>query len=298
MTTSWRSIFLYPFFVGLVTAPIAAVVGLLRRGSAFQWAGLALAALPMLWFFQNMASRKIARFHPFLPAQVGSGLGGAVLSVVGALVLDPSLNAFAVTQSLLVGVIGIPVYTFGYSRLPRAGSEIAAGQPLPAFTLTDVNGRDVHGSELAPAVLMFFRGNWCPLCMAQIQEIAEQYQELERRGVTVALISGQPQPETAKLASQFVVPFLHLVDEDMVVARKLGLFHEQALPAGLASRIGSRSDSAYLPTVVVTDSEGRVLLNARTDNYRVRPEPSTFLAVLDAEDNVAPSDRQTPPLQA
>jgi hypothetical protein len=36
-----------------------------------------------------------------------------------------------------------------------------------------------------------------------------------------------------------------------------------------------------MPTVVVTDAGGRILFADQTDNYRVRPEPSTFLAVLD-----------------
>jgi hypothetical protein len=35
------------------------------------------------------------------------------------------------------------------------------------------------------------------------------------------------------------------------------------------------------PTAIVTDAEGRILLADQTDNYRVRPEPFTFLAALD-----------------
>ncbi len=281
MTVGWRSVFLYPFFLGMVTAPIAITVGLLHGGSALQWAGLAVAAAPMLWFFKGMASKRIARFPPALPVQVVAGAVGAVLTVLGALVWDPIVSPAAVAHSLLLGGLAIPLYTFGYSKLPTGACRIVVGECLPQFTMQSMGGGDVSSVELAPAILMFFRGNWCPLCMAQIHEVAEQYKELERRGVTVALISGQPQQETEKLAKQFDVPFLHFVDEGLRVARQLGLLHERALPAGLAGRIGASDDSAYLPTVVVTDRDGLVVLCAETDNYRVRPEPSTFMKALD-----------------
>jgi len=35
------------------------------------------------------------------------------------------------------------------------------------------------------------------------------------------------------------------------------------------------------PTAIVTDAEGLILLADQTDNYRVRPDPATFVEVLD-----------------
>lgn len=282
MKAGWRAFFVYPFFLLLVLAPVAVVIGLLLGGSSFQWIGLAVAAAPMLWIFTRMATKKTARFHAALPVQISAGFAGAALSLLGAFVLDLVVSPAAVTHSLLLGGIAIPLYTFGYSRLPTPITKIVVGEPLPEFLLKSLDGRDVSSAELAPALLMFFRGNWCPLCMAQIREVAEQYRALRRRGVTIALISGQPQRETAKLAMRFDVPFLHLLDEGLEVAKALGLHHEGALLPGLALATGARDGSAYLPTVVVTDRTGRVVLNAQTDNYRVRPEPATFLEALDA----------------
>jgi len=37
---------------------------------------------------------------------------------------------------------------------------------------------------------------------------------------------------------------------------------------------------APMPTVIITDANGRVHWADETDNYRVRPEPETFLKVL------------------
>jgi hypothetical protein len=35
-----------------------------------------------------------------------------------------------------------------------------------------------------------------------------------------------------------------------------------------------------MPTVVVTNASGTIVFSDQTDNYRVRPEPDVFLAIL------------------
>ena len=35
-----------------------------------------------------------------------------------------------------------------------------------------------------------------------------------------------------------------------------------------------------LPTLVVTGPSGKIIYSDQTDNYRVRPEPDIFLAIL------------------
>jgi hypothetical protein len=39
-------------------------------------------------------------------------------------------------------------------------------------------------------------------------------------------------------------------------------------------------DDTVLPTLVVTDAEGRVVFADETDNYRVRPIPDTVIGAL------------------
>lgn len=43
--------------------------------------------------------------------------------------------------------------------------------------------------------------------------------------------------------------------------------------------LGYDSDTV-LPTVIITDKDGRIVWTHETDNYRVRPEPDTYLEVL------------------
>lgn len=183
-----------------------------------------------------------------------------------------------------VGLIACLVYVFWYSTLGRqASGAIEPGKMLPDFTLRNLAGDVVRGHSYRgqPAVFLFIRGNWCPLCIAQVREISGLYKKLSARGVKVALISPQPSTETEALAKRFEVQFDYLVDENAEAARALGIFHAGGTPAGIGLLYrGVHEDTVY-PTVVVTDANGVVLFADQTDNYRVRPEPETFLAVLD-----------------
>ena len=185
--------------------------------------------------------------------------------------------------ALLVGTGGSLLYIFWYSRFDAAPATLAAGQKLPAFTLIDAQGRRVHSAELTerPAVWMFFRGNWCPLCMAQIREIAAEYRALQQRGVELLLVSPQPERNTAELARRFDVPLRFFTDRDNAAARTLGIVVDGGLPAGLQA-LGYDADVPR-PTVLITDAGGRIVYSDLTDNYRIRPEPGEFLRVIDRE---------------
>jgi peroxiredoxin len=115
--------------------------------------------------------------------------------------------------------------------------------------------------------------------MAQIKEIAGQYQALADRGVKIALISPQPQRHTKSLAKKFEVPFIFLTDKDHQSVKALKIFQKAGTPLGMEV-FGYESDTV-MPTVIITDEQGKIIFADLTDNYRVRPEPGTFLKVLD-----------------
>ena len=122
---------------------------------------------------------------------------------------------------------------------------------------------------------MFYRGNWCPLCMAQIKEIAQDYKNLEAKGIQTVLISPQPHRHTKHLAKKFDVGFQFLVDKNNAVARQLNIIAKNGLPTGFQV-LGYDSDTV-MPTIILTDEGGKIIHSDLTSNYRVRPEPKDLL---------------------
>ncbi len=160
---------------------------------------------------------------------------------------------------------------------------LKVGLQLPEFKLENTKRDYISSTQFSgsSSIFLFFRGNWCPLCMAQIKEVAAQYKSLEERGVNMVFISPQPHKYSRSLASKYNLGFHFLVDKGNKVATQLGILSKNGIPAGFQT-LGYDSDTV-LPTVIITNSEGKIIYVNLTNNYRVRPEPSTFIEILDQQ---------------
>ncbi len=276
-TARLKRVFVMPFFAFLGVVAVHSLWRLLSTGFAAVWIGPLVAAGAFFVFMGWMVRSGAARTSANLPGLLAVSATGVALTLLGAVFGStpgrlPLLYAF-----LAFG--GQILYVFWYSRFGRTPSTLLRlGAVLPEFELEDESGRPLSSAAFRghPAVFLFHRGNWCPLCMAQIRELADQYKDLGAGGAKVALVSPQSHENTRALAARFDVPFHFLVDRGGRAARQLGILHEAGVPLGIS---GYDPDTVF-PTAIVTDAEGRILLADQTDNYRVRPEPETFLAAL------------------
>jgi len=255
-----------------------AIRSLLATNDYMTWGGVILASAPFLlvlcWL---MILRSTARTSARLPSVIVRGTVGVVASGWGY----AQGGSLVAPVFALASLIAYLAYAYWYSSFGRsASSQLAVGNMLPEFELQDTAGETVASSSLAdkPTIWIFYRGNWCPLCMAQIKELAGQYQRLEALGVRVALISPQPNKFTVGLARKFDVAFDFLTDTDNRAAHALGIANPHGLPMGMQV-LGYASDTV-MPTVIITNTGGRILWAHETDNYRIRPEPEVYLSVL------------------
>jgi peroxiredoxin len=273
-----KSLFISVYLMLATAITVTAAQQVVATQDFVTWGGVLLTTAPLLlvlgWV---MTFRNIARTSARMPAIIVMGLIGVIFAVrgyyLGGDVLAPQLA--------VVGFVGYLLYAFWYSSFgQRHSTTLEPGKAIPDFELRDVYGQSVSSGSLTttPRVWLFHRGNWCPLCMAQIREIAAAYRELEELGVRVALVSPQPPTFTQGLARKFDVSFDFLTDEHNRAATALGIAHAGGLPMGLQA-LGYDSDTV-LPTVVITGMGGRILWAHETDNYRIRPEPATYLKVL------------------
>jgi peroxiredoxin len=265
----------------LLSAVAATVLAVAADGGldTLAWIGAALAtaALPI----------QIVSFYGLRRARTSRNL--TVMTVIAALA-----TAFAISTSLLtgtgwpaviaiIGMVTTQFYARWYSRLDRERqASLEVGARLPRFEVFDIDGTAVSSESFLgkPAAFVFIRGNWCPLCVAQVRELAGQYQSLAARGIEVALISPQPLDETRALAERFGVAFRYLQDPAATAASSLGLRHERGVPPGV-TKLGYEPDTVF-PTVIVIDESGTAVFSDQTDDYRVRPEPALFIAALDS----------------
>lgn len=270
-----KSIFVSLYLAGAVAATVFAVNAAWETRQYLAWGGVLLAYVPVLAVLGYLVlDRRTARTSRRLPMLVALGVVGVMASgwcyIRGGEPLALWLAA--------AGLAAFAAYDWWYSSFSRRGSaRLQVGRHLPDFELLDEHGKKTRSLELTrtPVIWMFYRGNWCPLCMAQIRELAPEYRQLEAIGVRVALVSPQPHEKTIALARKFDVRFDFLTDEGNRAARALGIAQEYGVPMGM--QVLGYDSETVLPTVVITEAGGRILWAHETDNYRVRPEPGVYL---------------------
>lgn len=264
----------YPVVYGSTSGVLLA----LAARAAWRGPGRALAIAQLIVhagppaFLASLYLRGRGRTSVNLPLLRGSGLVGAMLAAG----LAPRRSS---SWSGWLTVAANEAYVRWYAKLGRGASTVLrVGATMPEVEFTAPGGRLVAVSEFrgAPTALLFYRGNWCPLCVAQIGELAARWRALADLGVRVALISPQDDAHTRQLAARFDVAFEYLRDPGLKAASALGIVHRGGVPVGM---VGYDADTVF-PTLVVLDRRGTVVFCDQTDDYRLRPDPELVIAAL------------------
>jgi peroxiredoxin len=278
-TARLKSYFVIP------AATISALFVLLSLGyivagghDRFAWWGvlIANAALPayFAWLFRGRTART-SEYLPFLLLVSGAGL---VISIWE--VYFEGAARWPVLLPSTAGTALLAIYVFWYSRFDRRPSaSLEVGKKMPSFELASSDGAIFRSAELdgSPAVLVFYRGNWCPFCRAQVRELASRYDEFEKLGAALVFISPQSAERSKALAAQFGPGMRFLVDESNRIADRFGIASRHGVPVGLP---GGYAADTVMPTVVALNSSGTIVYSDQADNYRIRPEPDVYISIL------------------
>jgi peroxiredoxin len=97
------------------------------------------------------------------------------------------------------------------------------GDPFPRLTIDTTDGRaltlpDAFAGDFA--VVLFYRGAWCPYCNAQLRAFARAEQTLTDAGIKVAALSVDDKETTSALAAkhQLTFPVGYGADAEAVAA--------------------------------------------------------------------------------
>ncbi len=134
----------------------------------------------------------------------------------------------------------------------------------PDFSLSDEVGKMVRLADrlgTGPVLLLFYRGDWCSYCNAQLAAYAVRHDELESLGAAVLAISVDRPADAASLKTKLQFPFPVLSDPDhAVIDMYAGL--EPQVRQGIA--IGK-------PATYVLDSGGRIQWSYVGEDFADRP---------------------------
>ncbi|HVC89432.1 MAG TPA: peroxiredoxin-like family protein [Acidobacteriaceae bacterium] len=172
---------------------------------------------------------------------------------------------------------------------------LPVGSLAPEFDLPDANGRVVRSADLlalGPVIVSFFRGRWCPYCMAELAAWRDLYPELRRRGALLVAISPQTVHQNSLLLQQHPLPFPVLSDARCAVAERFRVaytvpeYHQQHYRRILVNIPFMNGDPSWrlpLPATFLVQPDGSIAFAQVHADFRVRPEPEEVLAALKSE---------------
>jgi len=172
---------------------------------------------------------------------------------------------------------------------------IKVGVRLESFTLSDANGVPVTLDQLVesgPAVIVFYRGGWCPYCNIALRTYQQELlPQLADFGARMVAISPQSPDQSLSTAEKAGLDFTVLSDPGNRVARSIGIVFQQAeqvieaqrkLGLDLAQVNAEGSTQLPRPTVLIVDKDHTVRFADVQPDYTARTEVADILAGLDA----------------
>jgi peroxiredoxin len=172
-------------------------------------------------------------------------------------------------------------------------NSIKAGDILEEFTLDDATGTPVSMGQIVehgPAVIVFYRGGWCPYCNLALRNYQQELvPQLDAFGARLVAISPQPPDESLSTVEKAGLEFTVLSDPGSRLADRIGIAFEQADDVLAAQRkLGldltkvNAEGAVRLPrpTVLVVDQDRTVRFVDVRPDYTARTEVAEIIAAL------------------
>lgn len=148
--------------------------------------------------------------------------------------------------------------------------QLAVGDAAPDFSLIDADGQSHTLNQYAQkqtVLLLFYRGDWCPFCINQLDSINSVLGELARKGVQVIAVSPDKTASVNNTRRRFGQNYLFLSDSQLAATKLYGIQRNEKLPH---------------PAVFVIKQGGQIAWLYASENYKQRPTGEQLLDVVNA----------------
>jgi peroxiredoxin len=188
------------------------------------------------------------------------------------------------------------VFAVEQATLTAAGAPPAVAKPgtkLPDTPLLDAHGAttSLHAvTQGRPAVLVFYRGAWCPYCNITLRAYREQLApQLAERDVALVAISPQKPDGSLTMQEKNELDFAVVSEPDNALAAALGILtapSDDALAVqarfgiDLKSLNADETVSLPMPTVVILDAAHTIRWIDVHPDYTTRTEAAEILNAL------------------
>lgn len=164
---------------------------------------------------------------------------------------------------------------------PAKVKPLQVGALAPAFTVREADGQPFRFDPRKlsrPAMLIFYRGGWCPYCNAHLKDLRTAVPEVSALGYDVLFLSTD-RPEILRSSLKEPVDYHLLSDNDVNAARAFGIAYRmddvtyqkyKGYGLDLEQTQGAKHHELPVPAVFIVDKTGRIRFAHTNSDYTVR----------------------------
>jgi peroxiredoxin len=190
-----------------------------------------------------------------------------------------------------------------FASSAEAARPLAIGDKAPDFTASRVDRTTLAFSPEhlhRPAVLIFYRGGWCPYCNTQMSDMHAVEPRLRAAGFDVLFVStDRPELLYSSLKDQ-TINYTLLSDPQLKAAQAFHIayhlsdeLYAQQLKYGvdLEKTTGTKAHALPVPSVFIVDQKGAIRFVYSNPDFRVRLKADELWKVAQPLAPTAPSDQ-------
>jgi peroxiredoxin len=240
--------------------------------------GLALVVIAVVAYFGMIFVLERFTYRTWLFDAVV--LTGVALAIVGLLA-----GATGPVPWIAV-VVGLAWFPVSRRELTLQGSKhltLRVGDHLPAFEAWRSDGTAITDRDLvaaAPAILVLYRGWWCPSTKVLMSEQLADHARLSEAGLRTFAASVDP-PEMAVGMQAYVGDRITIISGfPVAVLESIGARDRRGAPWYDRLRFRAPKGDIAMPAALVIDPSGRITYAFRADRVDERARPKDILASL------------------
>ncbi len=187
-------------------------------------------------------------------------------------------------------ILSLAIFGTSLRAQEKPPAHLAVGATIPDVVIRDAEGQNIKLGELVaqkPAVIIFYRGGWCPYCTKHLMALVDIKAQLAKNGYQLLAISPDQPSKIKETPNRDKLDYTLLSDSGMTAAKAFGISFQ--IPGELVSKYkndykidveAASGETHHLlphPAVFVVGKDGVIRFAHVNVDYKTRLDPEAIL---------------------
>lgn len=201
------------------------------------------------------------------------------------------ITAFILSVTLLAQETNPSKYGMDTSITLPIGIPLNSNAPI--INTKSISGIDINTAELikkGPVVILFYRGEWCPVCNRYLSELNESLPQIKAKGATVLVISPESNLNAKKTSENTKSDFIFISDSSLEICKSFDVLFDvtqkyqdrilKYLNTDIAENNNQKNAQLPVPATFIIDTNGKIIYKQFDYNYKNRASAEDILNAL------------------